>query len=440
MTPVHARLNVFQRMMLRWRSLHPYNPVHVVRVPAVLDLARLRSIVSGQLESRGLTGLWVDARGRCFRFDGGPAQLPLDLVGAAEVSPQQLAAVIERELNRPFAELGRLDPFRFLVARTGASFQLALVYDHFVASGDSVAAVLTDIALSYLGGDVPPVKRPRHRAHPTYRTLLLRHPLWALRAVAGLPGMARRVRRASRSPGMDVADADNGLVMLRVEPRPLRALIACCRSWGVTVNDLLLAALLLTLAPLAPLAASRRSHAHRTDLAVASIVNIRRDFGTDATHMPSPCLAAFHVGHAVPDGIGLRELARDVHAQSAPIRHKRLYLRSILGLELSGLIWPILGASRRRDLYAKHFPAWGGVTALNLNPTWAARAEPLTRQLDYFRVVPTGPLCPLVLAATTAHDVMHIGIAYRSSVFSRQTVTQLAEALLRHIDLPQPAP
>ena len=36
---LRGRLNLFQTAMLRWRELHPYNAVHVVRVP---QAARLR--------------------------------------------------------------------------------------------------------------------------------------------------------------------------------------------------------------------------------------------------------------------------------------------------------------------------------------------------------------------------------------------------------------
>jgi hypothetical protein len=47
-------LNVFQRMMLRWRELHPYNPVHVVRIPAALALPRLQRTVATRLRAAGL--------------------------------------------------------------------------------------------------------------------------------------------------------------------------------------------------------------------------------------------------------------------------------------------------------------------------------------------------------------------------------------------------
>lgn len=432
--PVSDRLNLFQRMMVRWRSLHPYNAVHVISIPAALDPARLRATIAAEFETRCLTGLWLDPGGRRCRFDGGAADPQIEVLAGADAAGTALATAIEDQLNRPFAPTGRIDPFRFVAARAGASFQLSLVYDHFVASGDSIAALLTDIALHYLQGDTPAVTYRSAPARATYRSLVLRHPLWALRALFGLPGMAQRLRHASRPPGMQTADAANGFVLVRMEAAQVRALIASAKAWGVTVNDLLLAGLLLALAPQAQ---ARHQHAHRTDLAVASIVNIRKDLHAGVEGTLAPCLAAFHVGHTVPDGIGLRELALDVHALSEPMLRKRLYLRSILALGVSALAWPTLRDKQRRGLYAKHFPVWGGVSALNLNPIWSGKSPASIAQLDYFRVVPTGPLCPLVLAATTAHQRMHLGIAYRRAVFTPSAVQQLAAELLRRLDLSQ---
>ena len=104
-----ARLNLFQRMMLRWRSLHPYNPVHAVLIPATLDSERLRRSIATRLEQRGLSGLWVAPDGSRFCFTGGPAVVQL------ETSPALLDETIEREINRPFAASGRPNPFRFIV-------------------------------------------------------------------------------------------------------------------------------------------------------------------------------------------------------------------------------------------------------------------------------------------------------------------------------------
>ena len=95
----------------------------------------------------------------------------------------------------------------------------------------------------------------------------------------------------------------------------------------------------------------------------------------------------------------------------------------------------MLTPQRQRGLYAKHFPVWGGVTGLNLEPIWAQRGAVGTECLDYLRVVPTGPLCPLVMAATSVNGHMHIGIAYRKTVFGADVMARLAQDVRGHLDL-----
>ena len=37
---MRGKLNLFQATMLRWRELHPYSAVHVVRITRALEAAR----------------------------------------------------------------------------------------------------------------------------------------------------------------------------------------------------------------------------------------------------------------------------------------------------------------------------------------------------------------------------------------------------------------
>ncbi len=83
---------------------------------------------------------------------------------------------------------------------------------------------------------------------------------------------------------------------------------------------------------LSPLAARRHGETRRTQLAVASIMNIRQDFQPEVRDALAPFLAAYRVAHAVPDGIELRTLAHEVHAQTSRIKRRHLYLQSLLGL------------------------------------------------------------------------------------------------------------
>jgi hypothetical protein len=178
---------------------------------------------------------------------------------------------------------------------------------------------------------------------------------------------------------------------------------------------------------LSPLAAARRDDARRPELSVASILNMRQDFPANAAEALSPCLAAFSVGHEVPDGIELRELAQHVHRMSARVRHRHLYLQSIFVLGVSALLWPLLSPRQRHRFYPKHYPAWAGITTLNVTPLLGA-------DFDYLRAVPTGPLCPLVFAVTVARDVLHVGISFRSSAIPRTAVDELADEFARCID------
>ena len=63
-----GRLNIFQATMLRWRELHPYNAVHVVRVDTLLDAVRLTHDIDATFAARGLTGFVVDAHHHASRI------------------------------------------------------------------------------------------------------------------------------------------------------------------------------------------------------------------------------------------------------------------------------------------------------------------------------------------------------------------------------------
>lgn len=427
----YGRFNLFQRMMLRWRELHPYNPVHVVHVPQALDAGRLRACIGERVEALGLTGLLVDSTRWRFRYDGGPARVEIMVRDGSGAPLAELSRAIEEEFNRPFSLAAQADPFRFIAIDEGGAFYLALAYDHFVAGGDSIASLLTGIALSYAGSEVAARPTAMERYPATYRSVFLRHPLWSLRAILGLPELSASARRAHRPHYSNVEDARNGFVYVRLDPPQFQALLGASKSWGVTLNDLLLASLMQALSPVA---ADRRSEPRRTELAVASIMNIRQDFGPGMQAALSPSLAAFRVGHPVPEGIGMRQLAQDVSTVAARIKREHRYLQSIIGLGLSALIWPWLTTSRRHQFYPKHYPVWAGVTAFNINAVWSRASGGSTEHLDYLRAVPTGPLCPMVLAATTTHDVLHIGIAFRTAAFSRSAVERIAAAFVRCID------
>jgi hypothetical protein len=342
-----------------------------------------------------------------------------------------LSGEIEREFNTPFPAATGSTPFRFVAVDSGGEFYLAMAYDHFVAGGDAIALVLRGIAARYAGRPAAagePVRLDRYP--PTYRRLLLRHPLRVLAALAALPGMVAASRRAFRPRYGSADDQYNAFKYFSLGPRALGALRGTGKAWGVTFNDLLIAS---ALRALAPFAAERAHQPRRRELAVASIVNIRDDLGPAARATVSPFLASFRISHPVPAGIGLRELVAAVHADTARVKARRLDLLSLVALAVSALMWPFLSSAQRARFYVKYYPAWAGVTTLNVNALWG-RGEGADVPFDYLRAVPTGPLCPMVFAVTTVKDVLHVGVAYRKAAFSSATVDQVAGEFVRCLE------
>jgi hypothetical protein len=425
---VHGRLNLFQRMMLRWRDIHPYSAVHVVLIPRPFGEVPVAERIARALEAHGLTGLVLDRRHRRYDYAGGPAEVALEVLPGG---PEPLAVVcreIERQLNLPFPNELRENPFRFFAVTGARSFHLGLAYDHFIAGGESIALLLNGIAEACAG--TAPVEAMPELYPETYRELFLRHPLVCAQGLLHLPQLVAASRRSFRPRYSLEEGARNGFAYFHLTADEFATLRGTGKAWGVTVTDLFLAGLLQALSPFA---ADRHHGRRRRELAVASIVNAREDFGAEPRRVFGQFLASFSVAHPVPEGISLRELARDVHAWTARIKRDKLYLQTIMALGVSGLMWPFLSGPRREGFYAKYHPVWGGVTPLNVDALWGKSGRDGVQAWDYFRAVPTGPLCPLVFAVTTAHDAMHVGVSYRTAAFSRAMVDEVTAAFRQSI-------
>jgi hypothetical protein len=395
--------------MLHWRDIHPYNAVHVVIVAETLDGARLGEAITRELQARGLAHLELDRARGCYEWHGGRQEADL-------------------KLNAAFPADGRISPFRFFAVDAGSSFYLGLGYDHFVAGGDSIVGLLSGIVGRYRGESVAQDTAGRASA-PSYAGMFVRQVGALVRVLTGLPGFAAGCRRSLRPAYSAIDDGHNAFVRLRLGPPELAAFIRAAQTWGVTQNDLFMTILLKVLSPLA---AKRRQQSRRCELAIASIVNIRRDFGSQAQHAFVPLLASFRVSHRVPDEISMNELAQFVHEESERIKRGKLYLQTLLALGLAALEWRFLSETRRRRFFAKHCPVWAGTTALNVTRLWS-RGSGRGPTPEYLRAVSTGPLAPMVCAISTADEVVNVGITYRTAAFDRRTVDGVVAEMLSRI-------
>jgi len=193
----------------------------------------------------------------------------------------------------------------------------------------------------------------------------------------------------------------------------------------VTFNDLLLALLTKAVSLLTP---DRTQARRRRGISLGCIVNIRKDLGMTGGRSFGLFLGSFVVHHEVPAGIRLADLARDIGRQTLRIKRSRLYLGAPLELAFGRLMTSLFSEQRRRKLYQKHYPLWGGLTNMNLNALWPQMDD--ARPVDYFRAVSTGPVTPLVLSLTTVGRVANIGLTYRSTVFEPPDIERIRSCFM----------
>src|SRR5262245_38305846 len=425
---MQGRLNLFQRTMLQWNELHPYNAVHVVRIPGALDLERLLSVVRSTLEHHGLTSLTLNRDRGAYHYHGALAHCEIKTIGGGGTERASLFAKIEHELNTAFALGEHFNPFRFFVALADDSFSLGIVYFHAVTDAESLVLLMKDIVDTYLKRAGPRPLSPFDLYPRCYDNLLRYCPKVLLRKLAAAPSSIRAVRNSTRPRYRDVQNLNNGFAFLSLKTQNLSVLIEAGKSSGGTLNDLFLALLMKALSPLA----SRRTRARRRrNISVGSIVNIRRDLGMDSQRTFGLFLGSFVVTHEVPNEISLIDLAKDIQRQTSAIKRDRLYVGAPLELVFVRFLLSFYSTDWMKKFYQKHFPLWGGITNMNLNSLWKQQEE--EEPIDYFRAVSTGPVTPLVVSVTTVRDWVNIGLTYRTTVFSVADIEHVKKFFLETV-------
>ena len=416
---LRGRFNLFQAAMLRWRELHPYNAVHVVRIGKPFERARVEAVIAERLRVAGLTGLVIDRTRQRYEYRGGAATVELDVVVASSAGKSALHAEIERQLNRPFPANGALVPFRFFAHEIDGEFFLGLAYDHFVAGGDSIVVLLNDIVHSYLGATATRAKPNLYPA--TFRPLFLRNAGNLLRGLHALSRVTASCRRSMRPCYRDHDDGYNGFECITLPAPAAAALRASAKSLGVTFNDVLVA---IILKGVAHDVVETGSLGRRREIAVASIINLRGECGVGEREAFGQFLSSMRISRRVADGVSVEALAQDVHRETVQFKKDKLYLQMLLAMRINAMVWWFLNPRRRRRLYAKAYPVMAGVTSLNVDALWRS-AEMDGESRDYLRAVPTGPVAPLVVAATTSGNALTLGLSYRRSALTASDAAKI---------------
>ena len=301
--------------------------------------AAARSVHRRQLESLGLTGLTLDRSPAALRMDrAAPRQRrwrcsPAAPIRGAACRPKSSASSTWR-----FPADGRIEPFRFFASRTRRHSTWASLTTISSPAAIRSSACCSDSSRT-ITACVPPAQRSRAPTctRPDIAACSPARPLrWRAACRAGASLIAS-CRRSVRPPYPKDGDGYNGVRLCRLEPaesatarRPRRD------RWGITQNDIFLGDHAQDLVAAGAGARARRKR--RRELAVASIVNMRRDFGAARRRRLRAVARLVSRRTSGARRHALSELARfvvrrDQRASSA----RKLYLQTLLAIGLSGL-------------------------------------------------------------------------------------------------------
>lgn len=405
-----ARLNPFQEVMAYWETAHPYNAGQVVRLDGRADVPALRAAIQTACQHAGVGTLVLDRQRRRYRYDRAES-IPLEVIVAGESPADTLRSALTESINAGFPD-GPHHPIRWSIlddAGTDSCF-LITVWHHLAADEMSMRLLLRRVLNQYYGaqhpGDAPPSRSchlPSHALGPRHRYLS------QIAALARIIRLRLAVRKVYRFKEVKARGEGTHVHLASLPPGLARQLVTRCRSHGVTVNDLILAALGKVLARATVQA---RAHASKRNLALGAAVSLR----SAAPEALALCFGVF-LGHWVtlllrPDA-ALPALLRQIRVQTRAEKSAQRSAVSQLEYSLLGLMsrW----GSIRHDgqWYEKVYRISGSVSNVKASTEWFGHAGQRIR--EYYLVSPPGPAMPLVVASATLDDQLNLCLVARDA-------------------------
>ena len=429
---VGGPLNAFQKVMLQWSALHPYNATHTYKIAGSLRANDLRAAIRDTYLAHGLGIVHLSPDGQSFRHELDQAPEIAVLAGGAQ--PENcLAEHVTRELNRSF-ERPTCRPFRFNAMETDRRFHyITLCYDHWVADSTAARMLMRNILGRYLGLPIPENDFPVQAYAGTYREVFRRAlsgPRLALAAARSLRQWNRNRKAWQVAYWSSTQWAVNHHEYQTI-PGTVARLHQFARSLDATVHDVILAALGRAMAQSMP------SRGKDRELALGSIVDTRAVAEEDLSRTFGTFLSYYMVRNKPDPSAGLDEMTRRVAALTRPIKQRRGYLDSLVNMQFINMLWPWLPESVKPYFMRGVLPMTAGVSNVLLREPWIDRNRDVI--LDYSRAASTGPGLPLVLTPTTLGDQMNFGVTYRVAGFPRAKIDAVMDSFLQQIEHPNKA-
>jgi hypothetical protein len=421
-----AKLNVFQRLVRQWDSIHPYNGAQVVKIRGAVDLDLCRRAWLDALEALNLGVVGIRQRTYSYRCLNGEAIFH-GVVQCPDAT--NLETWLSDELNRPFDPDGGV-PFRPFVLQEDGHFWMGLCYQHWVADSASIRMLIHEWFVRQFD---PAAAKPRVlRFHSGgYLSLFGPHrdgarPTEVLLSTLRWHAKFQKVRRIEDREKF----RDMRLEFLTV-PAPdglIESLRSTARKTGATVNDLFLAAIAQVCNDFVPVKRRYR----RQQLAIGSIVDLRNG-GSDKLRDLFDLLLGFTSVWCTDEVLGdWPTLLQAVAGQTRQQKRCGLPLASCLRMFYGIMAGNCLSRDSIIEFYRKRVPLAGANSNVNLNNCWAAKyaGDPV---LDYLRVAPTGPITPVVFSTTTLGKGLSVGLTYRREIISADSARLMGETFVSRL-------
>jgi hypothetical protein len=415
------RLNVFQRLVRQWDTVHPYNAAQILHLAGEPNLAAIRHAWRSTLSVLGLGPVHV--RGRDYHFEsvnGSAALYQVPLI-PPDIS---LNDYVSQQMNLPFAETEL--PMRPFILQQDGSFYLGVVYQHWVADSASIRMLLHEWFVRIYD---PTSARdfPARAAPGGYWKIFGPHrSRWRLgEQVLTLLRSASRFRRVRKLRTQGSSNYDMHFALHRVPSGLLEKLLVISKDQGVTLNDIFLGAMAEVCHQFNPI----RHIPRRKDLALGMIVDLRPRSRRDLSRVFSLFLGFANVVCRPRDLRHWPDLVKHIAQQTRAHKQTDAPQASAVWMFAALVASRYVPIEKTFRFYRKHMPLAGGISNVNMNRTWAAKYHP-DPLLEYVRVSPTGPMVPLVFSMTTLGKELLLGLTYRSALFSDELANTIAENFL----------
>lgn len=412
-----VRLNVFQQVMRLWDRVVPYNGVQMMRLRGQTDVSQINEAWRETLRCTGLGQTVVEGNQYLHR-------LP-ECEVVARVSDESMDQTVTRELNQ------RIDPdrdcsLRPFIIREAKSFIVGVTYLHWIADSVAIRLLMYQWLMRICGQPIAADSlETADRGYWHYFGPNSAH--WHV-ADAAMDLLRYRTRFGRVRPMAESGDYAVEWSWHETSPQVLPRLIDFAHEQGVTLNDVLLAALAEAVDRF-----GANPHARGKDeLAFGTVVDLRG--GEDSTRELFGLFLGFtttivNERHLCDfDGL-IRVISRQTALHKRKSAAASSQLRMAAALAEASLTTPEQWAAA----YRKRMPMAAGISNVNMNRTGFAALHPHPLQ-RYFRAAPTGPLLPIVVSPTTLGDSFGFGLTRQKALVSSASAMLLAECMMRRLE------